>query len=349
MMKQKKYSSLFFIIILLVSNNCIEPIAFPQDTTSENIVIYGQLTDADEPHYVYIQKSSVNQSLPAPIQGATVKLVDDQNNRYPYKEDKPGRYKLTNLNRGTPGATYFIEATINNSIYRSAKERMPLSIGSDSIFYEITKESYMSEDFRGIFHYVKVFCKTSLPDDASFLRWDAEEIYYVEITNFPSPFNPPPPGCFAADRVDPQRITVLDGSKMTGGHIEQFIAQRQIDFTFNNRHYILVRQLSTTQESFTYWSNVKLLLSNRGTSFDIPPAIVRGNIENTTNPSETVLGYFETCRISVSRFFLVPGYIPYYIETYCLYDPTKPLERYPPECLDCSLFPNWPYPRPAWF
>ncbi len=335
---------------MVVSNNCIEPIVFPLDTTSENIVIYGQLTDADEPQYVYIQKSSVDQNLPAPIRGAFVFLVDNQNNRYRYTEDKAGRYKLNNLTHGTPGATYFIEVTINNSIYRSEKERMPTTIGSDSVSYTISKETYESADFARLVHRLDVFSKSKLPSETDyFLRWDTNEVYYFQMTNFPDIFNTPAPDCYASDRVDPQRITLLNGSSVTGKSVEQLVAQREIDFTFLDRHYIIVRQLSTTRDSYEYWSKVKALLANTGSPFDIPPAIVQGNIENTDNPNETVLGYFETCRVTTDQFFLVPGYIPYYIEPYCTYDFQKPYERYPAPCVDCLALPNGTYTKPAGF
>ena len=340
-----------FLALVVMTNNCIDPILFPiSTTTASNLVIYGQLTDIDEPHYVYIQRSSVDNTDPVPVSGATVTLVDDEDNRYSCKEDKAGRYKLEGLAQGIPGQAYGIKVVIGTNTYRSAMEVMPTPVGSDSLYYEISDETYPSADNTALVHYLNVFSKSQLPNGNNyFLRWDTDEVYAFEPTNFPDPFNTIPPQCFVSDRVDPQRITLLDGTRNEVEQVDQLVAQREIDFTFRNRHYILVRQLSTTAESYAYWNKVKLLLSNTGSPFDIPPAIIQGNISNATDPNETVLGFFETCRVSIGRFFMVPGYIPYYLPPYCDYDPVKSIDKYPAECLNCLLLPNSTFEKPPWF
>ncbi|MBL7858254.1 MAG: DUF4249 domain-containing protein [Cyclobacteriaceae bacterium] len=350
-MKRKINNLITFCFVLTITNNCIDPILFPiNTTTASNLVIYGQLTDIDEPHYVYIQRSSVDDKAPTPVRGAAVTLVDEEGTRYPFKEDKPGRYKLLDLTQGIAGKAYGIKVVIGSNTYSSSLEKIPMLLGTDSLHYSITEESYESGDNSRIVHHLQVFAKSQLPiGQPYYLRWDTDEVYYMELTNFPDPFNTPAPDCFASGRVDPQRITLLDGTTINGLEIQQLVAVREIDFTFTNRHYIIVRQLSTTLESYEYWNKVKLLLGNTGSPFDIPPAIIQGNISNLTTPDETVLGYFETCRVSTNRFFLVPGYIPYYIEPLCTYDPAKPINKYSAVCLNCNNLPNGTSERPPWF
>lgn len=174
-------------------------------------------------------------------------------------------------------------------------------------------------------------------------------MYYWNLTDFPDPFNTPPPDCIATDRVDPQRINLLNGTTVKASTSDQLVAERELDYTFRNRHYIIVRQFSTTEKSYEYWQNVNTVLSSSGSPFDIPPAPISSNIRNVNDPDEMVLGYFEACRQTYKRFYLVPGFIPYFIEPYCDYVPGKDFRKYPVKCLDCDQMPNGTNVIPPWF
>ncbi len=58
--------------------------------------------------------------------------------------------------------------------------------------------------------------------------------------------------------------------------------------------------------SKTYYNYMNVLLSiagkTGGSPFQSPPATVRGNIINTTNPSEFALGYFSLCESDIQRY-----------------------------------------------
>jgi hypothetical protein len=351
-MKQRLYSALVLISLLLVTGNCIDPILFPiVDTSNGVLVVYGQINNLEEPQYIYLSRSSVNNEAPEPVRFADVSIQESGNTVYFFSDDgtKPGRYKLEGFT-GIPGRSYQLFIKTGNKTYQSAIEIMPTAIGSDSLSYEISDEAIPSEDLTRLTYKLNVFAKSKLPIEGNYYwRWDPWEVYYIDLTNFPDPFNSFPPDCFATDRVDPQRINLIDGSTIKKPIVEQQIAAREIDYSFKNRHYIISRQLSTTRGSYEYWNKVKSLLGNSGSPFDVPPAPIVGNIISTTNADELVLGYFEACRATESRFFLVPGYIPYPIEPYCDFNPLKQWNEYPPVCLDCSKAPNGTSVRPSWF
>lgn len=358
------FRTLLVILLLSTLTKCIDRITFPFKDDTKLLIIYGQLNDVDEPHYIYVSETFAGGSpkvvngvlirteLPSPVKGAIVRLHDEAGNAYNFIETKePGKYELTTLAAGKPGEHYSLEVIAGENAYRSAPEKMPERIGVDSAFYEITEDVVVSKDETRLAHLLKIHSKTKLPvsQEDYFLRWDLDEVYFWELTFFPNPFNVPPPDCFVYSKPDPQRINLLDGSLVSSTSVVQQLGTREIDASFKNRHYIIVRQQSMTEANFRYWKNVKQLIGNTGSVFDIPPAILTGNMIDVNDPTKKALGYFEVCRLSEVKFFLVKGFIPYYIEDFCEYDPAKPLNKYPKSCITCSNIPNSTGVRPPWF
>jgi hypothetical protein len=300
---------------------------------------------------VTINRTINDANSPRPISGAVVTVTDETLNQYLYKETRTGYYELEPGNTPQPGKSYTLEVKlINGKVYRSQAEVMPSVIGTDSLYYDISEDAFESQDFSRIVHLLYVRTKSKLPPAGKYyLRWETDEVYYWNLTDFPDPFNTPPPDCIAYDRVNPQRINLLNGTTVNASSSEQLVAQRELDYTFRNRHYLIVRQFSTTQKSYEYWQNIRTVLNNTGSPFDIPPAPIASNIANVNDPDEIVLGYFEACRQTNQRFFLVPGFIPYFIEPYCDYVPGKDFGKYPIKCLDCDKMPNSTNVIPPWF
>lgn len=346
----QKNGWLFFLLML--NSQCIEPITIKlSDNGKEQMVIYGRITDQDESNYVTVYRTINDANQPRPISGATVTVTADDLTTYTFQESKPGLYEMQPGPPRQPGHSYLLNITLlNGTTYQSKAEVMPTYIGTDSLTYSISEETFESADFSRLLHKLYVNTKTELPIKGDyFLRWETDEVYYWNLTDFPDPFNTPPPDCIASDRVDPQRINLINGNLVNEGTLNQLVAERELDYTFKSRHYLIVRQFSISENSFLYWNNVKTLLNNTGSPFDIPPATLQGNIRNVSDTDEQVLGYFEAARQSNKRFFLVPGFIPYYIEPLCDYVPGQDINRYKPICLDCGLMPNSSNTIPPWF
>jgi hypothetical protein len=336
-----------FTLVVLVPG-CVEVIDFPVDHERGRLIVSGQFTNENEEHLVRISRTSTRYTPPEPVSGAAVILKDDAGNEFLYAEtDEPGAYRLADSISGTVGRSYYIEIAVNDKLYRSVPEKIPEIIGIDSAYYEITEESFPSAAYIFLVHHLDIYAQTQLPltQEDYFLRWDIHELYFWELTDFPDPWNLPAPDCFIYDVVNPQKINLLDGTAVSTANFSQFLGFRELDPSFKNKHYMMVRQLSMTRESFEYWKKILTTISNTGSVFDIPPATVPGNIYNVNDPGENVLGYFEACRVSVYKFFLVEGWIPYHLRPYCEYDPNT-WTGYPEECLSCREPSR---PRPVWF
>lgn len=358
-----KFKKVLFGIVIFQLYGCLDRIEVPLTTSEKQLIIFGQLTTLDEPQFVYLsesfgktnQQTAINgalqrDELPTPVAGAHIVLRDDKNNSWSFRENKPGQYQLQGLAHGLPGNCYALEVNVGAKTYRSPFERVPDQIGSDSAFYAISEDVFPSKDLNRLTHLLNVFSRTELPNEPNyFLKWDVSEVYFWELTFFPNPFNVPPPDCFVFSRVDAQKINLFDGSRTNLKNITQQLATREIDATFKNRHYIIVRQYSISKEAHDYWSKVKSIINNTGSVFDTPPAQIMGNMQNIDNPQDRALGYFEVSSTIETRFFLVRGFIPHYLEPFCEYIPGKPRNEYDKTCLSCSAIPNGSGVRPPWF
>ncbi len=350
-MRRKFAFTLVYILTYLVTTNCIDPIIFPIQSDSNRLVIFGQITDIDEPQYVTIYRTTVYGEDKIPVTGAAIKLYTKQGQTYSYQHliDEPGKYLLKGLSKGIPGESYSIEVVYNNTTYQSAFEKIPETVGQDSLYYNVSPESVPSKDKTKLVRILNIFAKSKLPEAKNFIRWDTEEVYFMSLTFFPNPFNKPPPDCFGFGQVDPQRVNIIGGTFTKGQITNQKLAEREIDYSFKSRHFIIVRQTSITESCFKYWKTIKTLLGNTGSPFDIAPAPIQGNIKNTQNDNEIVLGYFEASRVTTKRFFVIPAYIPAIIPPYCEYSSEKLPYEYPNVCLSCANLPNSKGVGPSWF
>ncbi|MCY7328231.1 MAG: hypothetical protein LH618_06765 [Saprospiraceae bacterium] len=94
-------------------------------------------------------------------------------------------------------------------------------------------------------------------------------------------------------------------------------------------------------------------LTATGTIFDVPPATVPGNVENTTHPDLPALGFFEVGAADTRRVYIRSGqfgqeFIPP-DTSYCDYD----VARWPPvnhpECDDCLTWLRGAYYEIPWW
>ena len=65
-----------------------------------------------------------------------------------------------------------------------------------------------------------------------------------------------------------------------------------------------VEQHSLTTEAYQFFKLLKDQASINGDIFDPPPATLRGNMINLTDPDENVIGYFRASDVAIDSMFL---------------------------------------------
>ncbi len=281
---------------------------------------------------------------------ANVFLQNDKNGRWFYSEVEPGKYQLRDFDQIEEGVKYHVVIEIQGKTYKSEPEMIPEVVGEDQLSYSFSRGTIDGQPETAI---ISIQTQVRLPEQVGgyYFRWDVDEAYYWNLTFFPNPFNTPPPDCYVFGFPDPERISLLNGDQINspGGTSAQVVANRIIDDSFLSRHYFNVRQTSINKPSFEYWRKVREWVNNTGSVFDSPPAPIRGNISNASDPNDVVLGYFELVRVSQKRIYTTKADVPFFVSEVSIYELGKLLEKYPPTCLRCSEFPNSTNDMPDWW
>ena len=352
------------VLVFLGLLGCLTPIEFPVEIAGGLLVVSGQISTISDQNYVSLGTTATTERLPIPLSGALIELVNDLDNSVSYTENplQPGVYKLPGV-KGITGTTYHIEIILpNGKIYKSIPEKMPEPTLLDSVYYDIVYEDIVDADgtFQNDQPFFNIYCNTTFSKTSTyFLRWKVEETFKLSPTDFPDPFGVIPPPCYIVQNADPQRIALFDGVTIDANKIQkQLVASKKIDWTFFERHYFTTYQSSISKESHNYLRKVNILANQVGSIFDTPPAEITGNIVNSNDPKEKVLGFFQATNQTYNRFFVLPENLPFKLlyekcdykgdfngNTLVGYNPLN----YPRRCIECTSVPNSSYERPVWF
>ncbi|QMW00218.1 DUF4249 domain-containing protein [Spirosoma foliorum] len=105
------------------------------------------------------------------------------------------------------------------------------------------------------------------------------------------------------DIIPNSKINLFSDAYSNGG----LIASRnvgQIPYYTENPALAEIRQSSLTADAYRYFSSVQEQTQNTGGLADGQPAALVGNVHNTANPQEKVIGYFTVGAISSVRYWL---------------------------------------------
>lgn len=86
------------------------------------------------------------------------------------------------------------------------------------------------------------------------------------------------------------------------------------------KYSILVKQYALTMEAFEFYQNIKRNTETLGSIFDAQPTELIGNIHNTANPAEPVIGYISATNVQSKRIFISNNVLPPYTSVEYPYD-----------------------------
>lgn len=344
------------ILIILVASSCVEQFDISIEVNQgENIetflVVEASLTNELKHQEVLLGKgrSFANDSLQPVAQNASVSVIDANGVTFLFAEIEPGRYLSNESFRALPNIAYqLIIETSEGNTYVSELESLPKSATMTAVYAERITNDLGVE---GIAIYTD---SELLPGEAPFLRYQYEETYKV-IAPLWSPFDmvvvdPDPPitldsfdllpkekeerVCYGVQRSN-RIIQALDlnrsGNEVSGNLI-RFIPRD--DYIISHRYSILVRQLVQSPDAYSYYRILEEQAGNESVFTEIQPGFIEGNMSNTNNPSEKVLGYFEVANASQERIFFN-------------YEDLFPDENLPPYAISCVFLGAPPILTPA--
>lgn len=314
---------LFFILILF--SECVEPFDASIDKYENLLVVDGMITNDSGPYSVKLSRSTTtNNTGFIYVPDATIIISDDKGNSEQLTEIRAGQYTT-----GESG----IQGVINNSYkiyiktadgneYESEFQELLPSANIDSLYGLV---DFQTTDDTGILHEgYQFFVETQTQtEETSYFLWipietykyhaDYRIEYYIynnEVLEFPNPDSLYT--CWRTNTI--QNVYTLKTEANTG-YIQSPLHFVSADTEKLSEGYsLLVKQLSIDYEAYQYFDNIKKILSQGESLYNIQPFQIIGNIKNINNPEEAVLGFFTVAGTDEKRIFtdiIQPTYYPY--------------------------------------
>lgn len=215
-----------------------------------------------------------NRAAP-PATGATVTVTSGSGVVSPFVEAEPGLYVTGDL-LPEIGEVYTLSVGYLGDAYRASAELRPVA-PIDSLYFIFEEKTIIIEEegFRAAIDYADP------PGERNFYLWE-QLVDGVNII-------PPDPGN-AFNLVSEDEF--YDGQAIIG-------FQPNDEVAIQPGQHAEVRQIALSPEAHDYY--YALFEQNAlgsGNPFSIPPASVRGNVENRTRPDRFALGFFEAAEVS---------------------------------------------------
>jgi Domain of unknown function (DUF4249) len=130
----KRFTQYILLAAILGLSACTKVIEVDIDQAPARVVIEGEITNGAGPHIVHLSKSvGISDANTFPeVQGAFVRIADDEGNADTLLETRPGYYASNSLT-GRPTHAYTLTVTVGDQTY-TATSTMPAPIVMDSVF-----------------------------------------------------------------------------------------------------------------------------------------------------------------------------------------------------------------------
>jgi hypothetical protein len=302
----RKINFLYYILILALFYNCIDPYNPPEITADRSYLVIDGNYLAGEVSQV---KLSLTQNLnedteTSLIAGALVELEDKNKKSFKYDESLPGIYQL-------PATDIPLNTLVRLKIVWQGQQYLSQYVPVVPS-PEIDSVNYTVED-DGIQFYVT----THDPDNnTKYYRWRYSETW--ELTSaFSSNFvydngeikNRTDNIYTCWNYEDSKEIYVSTSDNLAQDVIYLFPLHKVSanSQSLRIKYSVLVEQYALTREAYNYYKELKNNTENLGTLFDPLPFQLNGNFTNTSNPEEPVIGYFYAVNPTRKRIFVTPN------------------------------------------
>lgn len=312
------YTSLLLLFInIILFTGCVEPYPPPvSDEEAGFLVVDAFLNSTTSSIEVTLSRAIPLSSTEQPLKEifADVVLEDSDGNEFPLTEQVLGTYVRT-------GLTVDLSKTYRLHIRTSLNERY------ESDFIEI-KESPIIDDvtWKAADNGVKILVDTHDDNNnTTYYQWSFEETYEqhaafysaYKYENGGAVFRPSTENIYACWKMEPsQNILIGTSQRLSQDIINDFpvtLVAKGSEKLYV-RYSILVKQRALTKEAYEYFDMLKRTTEDLGGLFDPQPGQVTGNFRNSTDPKETVLGYFTGGSENEKRIFIKYSELPDHLQ-----------------------------------
>ena len=287
---------------------CVEPFEPKGLSTSSNFVIDGIITNETKAHQIVFSRTTSEAQVQfEPVSDAEILLVQDESTQVELFESSPGIYE-TPIMSGIIGSSYQLKVTTSSGeVIESSPVVLKSNPGIESI------ESIFAEDNRNGRGIDISLSTNEKSEGILYLRWSFEETY-EHVSLLPYRF----------DWVGGNNVVEVDVRDSDTCYVDLESNQVFLFSGFNrnlqkassiplrfipefsdelqNRYSMEVTQYVLSSEGFDYWTLLDNLNGSQGSTFDIQPGRIIGNLR--AESGTPVLGFFDATEIKRQRIFV---------------------------------------------
>lgn len=307
--------NLFYLILLF--SNCIREFDPPSQGYKNLLVVEAFLSDGNEQFEVKLSRSTPIDTIASiPESGANVSISNETGEEYFLQESSnKGIYFYSGIINPQIGKSYQIHIqTQNGSLYESAPVTMRKTPKIDSVTFNY--EPRPASGLEG----VQIYVNTHDPsNNTKYYRWEWKETWqfrtqYNTLVYWDEgeikPLEEQIYICWSSGKST--SIELFTSSNLA----EDIVADYPLSYVntksekLKMKYSINVKQYALSKESYNYWKELQKSTESLGTLFDPQPTIIKGNIYNTVDDGELVLGYFDAASVSEERIFIKRSDLP---------------------------------------
>jgi hypothetical protein len=341
-----KFTLFTGFLSLIFCASCVD--LFDPNLTNdrERLVVDGRVTTEFDFQWIYLTYdagyNSSETNFSNLVKNAKVWVTDDKGNRFDFIDDTNPKgnvltgfgfdYRSKDRFQAVVGRTYqlFIQ-TQNGKNYTSKPEKIRAIPPIEKVYTEFRELSGSNLSPRGEF-LIYTDLKDS-PTTGEFYQWETihqEQIvfcrYWVLRGNFePQYFRDKCCGdCWESSIC--QECKQFASDKLINGKEIRKKYLGKAPYTDTKPYYLMIKQYSISEETFKFWNAVQAQAQNSGGLFDTTPESVRGNISNTNDTNEEVLGIFSACDVAERIVYIdrnITGIKPFDPPAFSIYNTTN--------------------------
>ncbi|WP_299535303.1 DUF4249 domain-containing protein [Ulvibacterium sp.] len=304
--------TLFGVCIILGS--CTEPFSPEIPPSDSLLVVDATLTNELKNHKVFLSRTTQGDEEPTVESNATVRIVDDNQQQYPYTETEPGTYVSDVMFSAEPDRSYRLRiTTASGREYASSPAILPPLTAEMTDVYAERTTTDSGLDGMGIF--VNSFDANG---NSIYYKYEYEETYKIiaprwvphglvianedplVITDFQRDGQKT---CFATEKSNTLILNNTSGvgeDRITGFNV-RFI--NRDNYIISHRYSLLVKQFVLSRQAFEFYETLQDFSGVESLFSDSQPGFIVGNIFPQDDGNDQVVGIFEVSSVSEQRVF----------------------------------------------
>lgn len=326
----------FLLLIFITFSGCLDPVEFKFDGPTEHLVVEAKFTNLTGLNYVRLSESKpYDYPFNVNIEDAEVYISGEEGECFSFRHVENGYYLPDDGLKGIVGNSYTLHIENEGKVYQSGAVTLLPPVPVDSVYFRFDeelhtekgkKEKRLKPGYRVLVDF------TDPAGEQNFYRWSYKSLFEVHT----QPWNnldrniPRPKKCcrvcyvrMEEDFFDTVNDRLSDGRKITSTEVFFIPFQKYLNYKYKLELF----QYSISEEAFSYFKTIEEQYESTGSIFDPPPSEAKGNIFNTEDKQEQVIGIFDVSGASIKKVTLTFDQIPYYKPPFVFADDCLELEN----------------------